>query len=165
MTTSDSRITKSYHQEDIQQILNIAIARQVHQGEFSHEQLVEIAAELEISPECLQAAEREWLTQQTDSQKRREFNTYRRSKLQKRFGNYLIGDSFFVLLNLVSAGELSWSLYILLFSGLKIGFDTWNTYLSDGEDYERAFQAWYRKHQIKNSVNSLLNKWLKTWQT
>ena len=165
MTTSDSRITKSYHQEDIQQILNIAIARQVHQGEFSHEQLVEIAAELEISPECLQAAESEWLTQQTDSQKRREFNLYRRSKLQKRFGNYLIGDSFFVLLNLVSAGELSWSLYILLFSGLKIGFDTWNTYLSDGEDYERAFQVWYRNHQIKNSVNSLLNKWLKTWQT
>jgi hypothetical protein len=43
MTTSDSRITKSYHQEDIQQILNIAIARQVYNGEFSHEQLVEIA--------------------------------------------------------------------------------------------------------------------------
>lgn len=165
MTNSDTKITKSYHQEDIQQILNIAIARQVYQGEFSREQLLEIAAELEISPECLQAAEREWLTQQTHHQKRHEFNLYRRSKLQKRFGNYLIGDSFFVLLNLASAGELSWSLYILLFSGLKLGFDTWNTYFSDGEDYERAFQTWDRTRQIKNSVTSLLNKWLKILQT
>jgi len=48
MTASDPKITRSYHQEDIQQILNIAIARQVHKGEFSREQLLEIAAELEI---------------------------------------------------------------------------------------------------------------------
>jgi len=165
MTASDPKITRSYHQEDIQQILNIAIARQVHKGEFSREQLLEIAAELEISPECLQAAERDWLVQQSDIQKRQEFNVYRRGKLQKRFGNYLIVNSFLVLLNLVGAGELSWSLYILLFSGLGLGFDTWNTYLYDGEDYERAFQKWHRNHQLKQSVNTLMNKWLKAWQT
>jgi len=165
MTASDPKITRSYYQEDIQQILNIAIARQAHKGEFSREQLLEIAAELEISPECLQAAERDWLVQQSDIQKRQEFNVFRRGKLQKRFGNYLIVNSFLVLLNLVGAGELSWSLYILLFSGLGLGFDTWNTYLSDGEDYERAFHKWHRNHQLKQSVNTLMNKWLKAWQT
>jgi hypothetical protein len=165
MTVFDSKITRSYHQEDIQQILNIAIARQVHNGEFSREQLLEIAAELEISPECLQAAERDWLVQQSGMQKRQEFNIYRRGKLQKRFGNYLIVNSFLVLLNLIGAGELSWSLYILLFSGLGLGFDTWNTYLSHGEDYERAFQRWHRQHQLKQSVNTLMNRWLKAWQT
>lgn len=165
MTVSEPKITRSYDQEDIQQILNIAIARQVHKGEFSREQLLEIAAELEISSECLQAAEREWLAQQSGIQKRQEFNLYRRGKLQKRFGNYLIFNSFFVLLNLVGAGELSWSLYILLFSGLGLGLDTWNTYLSHNQDYERAFQKWHRQHQLKRSVNTLMNKWLKAWQT
>ncbi len=165
MTVFDPKFTRSYHQEDIQQILNIAIARQVHNGEFSREQLLEIAAELEISPECLQVAEREWLVQQSGMQKRQEFNTYRRSKLQKRFGNYLIVNSFLGLLNLIGAGELSWSLYILLFSGLGLGFDTWNTYLSHGEDYERAFQRCNRQHQLKQSVNTLMNRWLKAWQT
>lgn len=165
MTVYDPKITRSYHQEDIQQILNIAIARQVHSGEFSREQLLEIAAELEISPECLQVAEREWQIQQSGIQKRQEFNIYRRGKLQKRFGNYLIVNSFLVLLNLVGAGELSWSLYILLFSGLGLGFDSWNTYLSRTEDYERAFQRWHRKHQMKQSVNTLMNKLLKSWQT
>lgn len=163
MTIPDSKITRSYHQEDIQQILNIAIARQVHEGEFSREQLLEIAAELEISPETLQAAEREWLVHKSDNRKRQEFDIYRRGKLQKRFGNYLIVNSFFVLLNLVG-GELSWSLYILLFSGLGLGFDTWNTYLSHAEDYEKAFQKWHRQRQLKQSVNTLMNKWLKAWQ-
>lgn len=164
MTSFDSKITRSYQQEEIQQILNIAIARQVHQGEFSHEQLLEIAAELEIPPETLQAAEREWRIQQSDAQKRQEFNIYRRAKLQKRFGNYLVVNSFFVLLNLIG-GELSWSLYILLFSGLGLGFDTWKTYLPDTEDYEKAFQQWHRQRQLKQSVNTLMNKWLKAWQT
>lgn len=165
MTVYEAKITRSYHQEDIQQILQIAIARQAHEGEFSREQLLEIAAELEISPESLEAAEREWLAQQGELQKRQDFNTYRRRKLQKRVGNYAIVNSFFVLLNLVSAGELSWSLYILLFWGLGLGLNTWNTYVSKGEDYERAFQNWYRQHQVKQSINNLLNKWLKAWQT
>ena len=165
MTVSEAKITRSYHQEDIQQILQIAIARQAYEGEFSREQLLEIAAELEISPDCLQAAEREWLAQQVEIQKRQDFNTYRRGKLQKRVGNYVIVNSFLVLLNLVNAGELSWSLYILLFSGLGLGFNTWNTYQSQGEEYERAFQKWYRQHQLKQSFNTLLNKWLKAWQT
>jgi hypothetical protein len=161
MTVSDTRITQTYNQEDIQQILQIAIARQAYEGEFSREQLLEIAAELEISPECLQVAEQEWLSQQTDIQKRQEFNKFRRRKLQKRFGKYAISNSFLLLLDLVSGGGLSWSLYILLFWGLFVGLDTWNTYQSQGEEYEVAFQNWQRKHQIKQSITNFLNRLLK----
>lgn len=161
MTVSDTRIMQTYHQEDIQQILQIAIARQAYEGEFSREQLLEIAAELEISPECLQVAEQEWLAKQTDSQKRQEFNKFRRRKLQKRFGKYAISNSFLLLLDLVSGGGLSWSLYILLFWGLFVGLDTWNTYQSQGEEYEIAFQNWQRKHQIKQSITNFLNRLLK----
>lgn len=160
-----SEPTRSYHQEDIQQILQIAITRQVHEGEFSRKQLLEIAAELEISPECLQIAEQEWLTQQGENQKRQAFNTYRRGKLQKRFGNYAIVNSFLLLLNLAIAGELTWSLYIVLFWGLGLGLNTWNTYQSKGEDYERAFQKWHRQQRLKQSMNTLVDKWFKAWQT
>ncbi len=164
MTVSEAKISRSYDQEDIQQILQIAIARQVHDAEFSHEQLLEIAAELEISPECLETAEREWLAQQSDNRKRQNFNAYRRGKLHKRFGNYMIVNSFLVMLNLVSTGALSWSLYVILFWGLGISLDTWNTYHVKGEDYEKAFQSWYRQHQLKHSVNTLVSNLLKAWQ-
>ena len=161
MRVSEAKLTRSYHQEDIQQILQIAIARQAYEGEFSREQLLEIAAELEISPECLQMAEREWQASQGEIQKRQAFNTYRHGKLQKHFGRYVIANSFLVLLNLVSAGHLTWSLYILLVWGLEIGLSAWNTYQSEGEDYERAFQNWYSRQQLRSSVNTWLNRWLK----
>lgn len=164
MTVSEGKITRSYHQEDIQQILQIAIARQADDTEFTHEQLVEIAQELEITPECLQIAEKEWLSQQSAIRQRQDFNLYRRSKLQKRVGNFAIANSFFVLLNLVNAGELTWSLYILLFWGLGIGLNTWNTFQSKGDDYEREFQKWYRQNQLKQSVATFvdkIDKWLK----
>lgn len=165
MNTSDNKMTRVYHQEDIQQILQIAISCQAHEGEFTREQLVEIAAELEITPECLQAAEREWQLQQADLQKRQAFNTHRRRNLQKSFGNYAIVNSFFLLLNFISAGELSWSLYIALFWGVGLALNTWNTFQTQGEEYEKAYRRWYRSRQIKQSVNSLVDRCLKAWQT
>lgn len=164
MTVFDSKISRSYHQEDIQQILNLAIARQADGGEFSREQLVEIADELGISTESLLEAEQEWLLQKQERQKHHEFNFYRRSQLKKRFGKYLIVNSFLVCLNLLTAGQLSWALYILLFWGLGLGLNAWNTYHLDGEEYERAFQKWYRKHQLSKTANLIftrINKWLK----
>lgn len=158
---SDRKIVRTYDQEDIQQILQIAIARQAYQGEFSHEQLLEIAAELEIAPDCLHTAEREWLAQQADGQKRQEFNKYRRRKLHRRVGNYIIINTSFVLLSLISSGGLSWLLYISLFWGLFLGLNVWNSYQSQGEDYERAFQIWQRKSQIQRTVNNFLDKLFK----
>jgi hypothetical protein len=161
MTNFQTHITRSYQQEDIQQILNLAIARQASDGEFTHEQLVEIATELGISTDTLAEAEQDWLVQQKEGIKRQEFNIVRRSRLQKRAGKYVIVNGFLVGLNFISAGEVSWSLYILLFWGLGLGLNAWNTYQLQGEEYEQAFRRWYRKHQIAESITSRLNNWLK----
>ncbi len=163
MQTDNSKITRVYSQEEIQQILHLAISRQNYEGEFSRAQLAEIAAELEISPENLLAAERDWFSQQGELQKRQAFHTYRLGKLKKRFGNYAIANTFLVLLNLVGAGTLTWSLYILLFWGLGLGLNAWNTFQSDGEDYERDFQKWNRQTQLRQSINSFFNNFLKAW--
>jgi hypothetical protein len=164
MTVFESKIPRAYQQEDIQQILNLAIARQSDGGEFTREQLLEIAAELSISTESLLQAEQEWLLQQQERQKHHEFNLYRRSQLKRRFGKYLIVNIFLVCLNLLTAGQLSWSLYILLFWGLGLVLNAWNTYQLEGEEYERSFQKWYRKHQLTQVARSLysrVNNWLK----
>lgn len=164
MTVFEPQITRYYNQQDVQQILNLAIARQTKDEEFSHAQLVEIAIELGISTESLLAAEQEWRLQQKEQQKRHNFNIYRHSQLKKRFGKYLIVNSFLVGLNLVSAGVLSWSLYILLFWGMWLGLSAWNTYQLQGEEYEQAFQKWYRKQQlteVAHSVYTRINNWIK----
>ena len=85
MNNSPNGAIRSYTQEDIQQILQLAIARQTDDKdkEFSYQQLLEIASELDIPPESLQLAEREWLEQQVEIQKRQEFNVYRVGSFKK----------------------------------------------------------------------------------
>ena len=164
MTTFNPNSLRSYSQEDVQQILQLAIARQVDDNdqEFSYQQILEIATELQISPDILQQAERDWLGKQNEVEQRQAFNLYRQSKFKKRLGNYAIINVFFLAMDLISGG-LSWSLYILLACGLAIALDIWNTFQTKGEDYEIAFQRWNRNHQIKQTINTVLNRWFKVF--
>ncbi|MEL6456526.1 MAG: hypothetical protein AAFQ40_17665, partial [Cyanobacteria bacterium J06623_5] len=63
-----------YASEDAQQILQIAIAKETESGELTRRQLSEIAAELNIAPETLWSAEREWQSLQTASAQQASFN-------------------------------------------------------------------------------------------
>ena len=164
MTTFHPNSLRSYSQEDVQQILQLAIARQVDDNdqEFSYQQILEIATELQISPDILQQAERDWLGKQNEVEQRQAFNLYRQSKFKKRLGNYAIINIFFLGMDSISGG-ISWSLYILLACGLAISLDIWNTFQTKGEDYEIAFQRWNRNHQIKQTINTVLNKWFKVF--
>ena len=163
MKDLDSKNTYLYSQEDVQQILQLAIARQAddNEKEFSYQQLVEIASELDICPESLQIAQKEWVFHQGEIQQRQAFDNYRISRFKKRLSKFAVINVMFLLVNILSVGTLSWSLYILLFWGTGMSLDTWNTFKTKAEDYEAAFQKWYRKHQIKSSFNNLVNKFLK----
>ena len=164
MSASESQPPKSYSQEEIQQILQLAIARQTDKGELSREQLWEIAAELEIDRNCLQAAEYDWLNQKLLEQKRQAFDIYRREQFKQKTIKYLIVNAFLVTLNLIGAGTLSWSLYVLLGWGLLLSLDAWKTFQSKGEAYEQAFQSWNLKHEMKRSIESLWDRLKKDWR-
>ncbi|HLO84638.1 MAG TPA: 2TM domain-containing protein [Nostocaceae cyanobacterium] len=167
MTAFESNSSRSYSQEDIQQILQLAIARQTDDTnkEFSYSQLLEIAEELQIPPESIKLAEKDWIAKQTEVEKRKAFDIYRQGKFKKRLGNYGIINAFLLLIDFIGGANVSWSLYILSFCGLAITLDVWNTFQTKGEDYEVAFQKWNRKHQMKQSFNSVLNKVFKFLQS
>lgn len=163
MTAFDPQNYRSYSQDDVQKILQLAIARQAddQDKEFTYEQILEIAQELDISAETLTLAEKDWRSQNHELKQRQAFNTYRLTQFKKRLGNYTIFNAFFILVDFLGGGTISWSLYLLLFCSLALGLDVWNTFLTKGEEYEMAFQRWYRKHQIKQGINSFVNKWFK----
>jgi hypothetical protein len=167
MTGFESKNSRSYSQEDIQQILQLAIARQTDDTdkEFSYIQLLEIAEELQIPPESIKLAERDWLTKQSDVERRKTFDVYRRGKFKKRLGNYTIVNGFFLLIDFIGGYNISWSLYILSFCGLAVALDAWNTFQTKGEEYEVAFQKWNRKYQMKQSINTVLDKVYKFFQS
>lgn len=165
MTNSSPLSQSSYQPEDIQEILKLAITRQASTDEVSGEQLLEIASELEISPEILQAAELEWRNQQSELTKRKAFDLYRQSQLKKQVGRFVIVNGALMSLNVLGAGVLSWSLYILVLWGLGLSLKLWNQWHWSSAEYEQAFQAWYRTSQVKDVLGRLWAKVYKAWQT
>jgi 2TM domain len=149
-----------YRQEDAQQILHLAIARQAEEGELSRTQLFEIAAELNISPADIRAAELEWIANKGVLQEQASFNLFRRGKFQRQFTKFLIINGFFVALDLLTGSGIDWSLYVLLFWGLGMSLNAWKTFQTSGEEYDIAFQRWRQTRQLKKSVNGLLNRML-----
>ena len=154
----------TYSQEDIQQILHLAIANHHTEEELSRQQLWEIAGELDISNATIQAAEKDWLEQKAIDRKRHAFDLHRRQQFKQKLTKYAIVNTFLVSFNFVVVGTLSWSLYILLFWGLAIALSGWRAYLSRGEEYERAFQRWSFKNEVKQTVATVWTKVQQTWQ-
>jgi len=154
----------SYSQEDIQEILQIAIANHHTEEELSRQQLWEIAAELDIDAGTIQAAEKGWLVQKEGDRLRHKFNLVRRQKFQQKLTKFAIVNTFLVFLNLLIAGTLSWSLYVLLSWGLGVALDGWKAYQTSGEDYEQAFQRWSFQNDVKQTVATVWTKVQQVWQ-
>ncbi len=161
MNSSAARsLTRSYSQEDVQQILNIALAQHPSTDTaLSYAQLLEIADELRIAPETLKLAESTWLVQQSSNQKFQEFDTYRKSKLQDKLGKYTITNACLVALNFLTGFGVPWSLYVLIFWGMGVGLDAWKFFSGrQGQAYHRAFESWERKQKIQKSITGLIDK-------
>ena len=154
----------SYSQEDIQQILQLAIANHQTDEELTRQQLWEIASELDINNATIVVAERDWLAQKAVNRQRQAFDVYRRQRFQQKLTKYAIVNTFLVSFNFVVAGTLSWSLYILLFWGLGVALSGWKAYLSRGEEYERAFQRWNFQNEVKQTVATVWTKLQQAWQ-
>ncbi len=154
----------SYSQEDIQQILQIAIANHYTEEELSRQQLWEIAAELDLSNATIQAAERNWLEKKVIDRQRHAFDLHRRQKFKQKFTKFAIINTFLISFNLIAVGTVSWSLYILLFWGLGIALSGWKAYQSQGEEYERAFQRWSFQNEVKQTVATVWTKFQQVWE-
>lgn len=160
MNSSEQSLTRCYSQEDVQQILNIALAQHPSTGtELSYAQLLEIAEELRIPADTLKLAEDRWLVKQSTTSKLQEFDTHRRSKFQHRLGKYAIINTCLVALNLLTGFGVPWSLYIAIFWGMSVGLDAWKLfYQRQGQAYERASESWHRKQKIQKSITGLIDK-------
>ena len=136
--------TRSYSQEDIREILNIALANySTLDTKLSYSQLLEIAQELSISPDTIELAKNQWISQQQAIKKHQEFDLYRRSKLQDRLGKYAIVNACLIPLNFLTGFGVPWSLYVLTSWGIVRGVAAWRVfYQHQGYAYDRAFQKW-----------------------
>ncbi len=144
MDFSQRSLTRSYSQEDVREIMNIALANySTLDTELSYSQLLEIAQELSISPDSIELAKSQWLDLHGEIKKHQQFDSYRRSKLKDRFGKYTIVNACLIPLNFFTGFGVPWSLYILTSWGIVRGVAAWRVfYQRQGYGYDRAFQKW-----------------------
>ena len=156
---------KLYAMEDAQRILQIAIAQETESGELSHQQLLEIAEELNISPATLQTAEQEWQIMKGKAEDHRLFQRQRLQRLQNQAIRYGIVITFLVVMDFLTPGgtflgHLGFSLYVALFWGLGLSLKAWRTFQTSGERYERDLNKWRRKRSMKQTLNGVVNRFL-----
>ncbi|MGF1937389.1 MAG: 2TM domain-containing protein [Nostoc sp. ChiQUE02] len=131
----------TYDSEDVQQILQKALTRK-QEGEFSREQLLEMASELGISSNILETTEQKWLAQQEEEHLRHRFNTFRRRAFWTHFVSFTAVNLFLITLNLITSPSYFWAIFPALGWGLGLFFHWWSVYQTKSEDYEIAFQKW-----------------------
>jgi 2TM domain len=165
MNIPENQIITTYASEDAQEILKLAIARREDKGELTRVQLVEIATEMGVSQEDLLAAEQEWFLYRGDVQERKQFNDYRQGIFKQNAERFLIVNAFLIVLNLVTSGTLSWCWYILIIWGLGLTLNAWQTFKSNTEEYEKAFQRWKLRKQLGLSIGTLADRVLKALQS
>ena len=90
----------TYNSEEMQQILELAFKRK-QQGEYTRQQIIEIASELGVSSESLQAAEQEWLKNEVQVKKEQMSNSQQRKEFKSHLFAFIVINSFLLLLNLV----------------------------------------------------------------
>jgi hypothetical protein len=144
MDFSQRSLTRSYSQEDVREIMNIALVNySTLDTELSYSQLLEIAQELSISPDSIELAKSQWIDLHGEIKKHQQFDSYRRSKLKDRFGKYAIVNACLLPLNFFTGFGVPWSLYILTSWGIVRGVAAWRVfYQRQGYGYDRAFQKW-----------------------
>lgn len=153
----------TYRQDEIQEILQIAIARDMGADELSRQQLYEIADELGLTIQQIQSAEQDWLSGRQALQEHGEFQRYRRVRFRQHLIKYGITNGFLVLFDFTTFGDgtatLSFSLYIAMIWGLFVTLDGWRAFQTEGEAYERAFQGWRRRRWLRQSARRLMSWW------
>lgn len=137
-------------EEDVDEILRLAVRHTGFEGESLRERLNTTASELGISPEALEAAESTWR-----SQKQSETDHIEETRLWAQYRKIRIGDFFqhlasYAVVNLFLCwidsrdGHLTWFLWPLFGWGIAIALHA-AAVLFPGEDNQKDFERWKRK--------------------
>lgn len=151
-----------YDSEEAQQILQIAIAKETESGELTRLQLSEIAAELNIAPETLWSAEKEWLSLKSESAQQLVFNQQRRQNFQHHLIRYGVVNGFLLLLNISISGGVGFAAFFILIWGIGLALHGLRAYQSSGYRYQKDFERWQRHQKVKQSMIGIFNRFINT---
>ena len=136
--------------DDIDEILKLALRRQDGSGGDLRSRLNVAAQELGISDQDLEEAEAEYLKNKADTQEFLEFKNRRRRELREHVFSYLIVNAMLVAVNWISSAKITWAVWPILGWGIGLAFHAWAALNSDSESFQEEFEQFRRKQARKN---------------
>ena len=112
----------AYSDEAVQAILGKALELSSAKP-YSAQQLQEMAAELNISPDVLAAAETDWQDRQANLALTQAAQEKRQRRRRQQWQQYALVSVFLVGLDLVTSGGLTWAIFPVMGWGLGLALD------------------------------------------
>ncbi len=155
---------RMFQTEEAEQILRQAVRRDeaernsvaaMQSQQIPAERLREMAHELEVAPEILDAVlqeqEQQRVAQQIEAKERDLKNKYISEKWEELFAHFAVFVSINFLLVLAyllfTPNQHPWFIWPLLGWGIELGFEAAYSLPTRGEFFEKEFAKWKRKRQ------------------
>lgn len=132
-----------YDEGEAEKILQRAAVSMPMPGAMSRERLMQTAAELGISPEAVERAERDIARERDEQALRVRYQRNLRKEFFEHLATYLavnLGSFFFF-------HKASWIGWMAVFWGFGVVGEFWKTFFTGSDEYERRFQRWRRKQE------------------
>jgi hypothetical protein len=134
-----------YEEEEAEQILRLAASLTSPAGAMSRERLLATAAELGISPEAVEMAERQFAGKKAEIADRAEFDTIQRREFYGHLLSYVLVNGFLVVINILTSPTYFWAMWPILGWGLGLAFHFAETFFKNSENYREEFVKWQAK--------------------
>lgn len=137
--------------DDVEEILRLAVRSQGIEGSTLRERLNASASELGISKEALQEAERQWSERKQSAESieleekdRTLYRKLRRGDFITSLGTYVAVNAFLLWIDGGGDNKFSWSLWVLAAWGIAVVSHIFSLFGHSAET-EAKFQKWRRK--------------------
>jgi len=141
---------RKFTNEEVEQIIKIALRSKQDSGSISTENIYDIAKELNIDPAAIQGAIYEYENKGDIDSIRDEFIKKRKKSFFDHLTSYLAINSFLVIIDLVTGGGISWSIFPILGWGLGVFFDGMSKLRYNDEEFQKYYQKQIRKKKTNN---------------
>ena len=139
--------------DDVDEILKIAVRKQGGSDLTLRERLQASAEELGISDSALAQAEQEYLQKRAEEEEFLEFKRKQRREFREHLMSFVIVNAFLVTINFWTSGTVSWAVWPILGWGIGLAFHSWRTLNSDSQSFQQEFEAYRRKQARRRERN------------
>ena len=133
--------------DDIDEVLKIALRNQGRTDPGLHDRLMTTAHELGISETEVLEAEREYSRSKKERGEFLEFKRRQVREFREHFFVYIVVNTLLVVINILTVQTVSWAIWPILGWGIGLAFHAWGSLNTGSESFQEEFAAFRKRKE------------------